>query len=326
MALPPGLDAALERLLYEKNPADLALRALRLSDQYRKGQATRVHDAALDPDDALAYAAARLPATYGALASVLNQVHAAAPDFSPRSVLDVGAGPGTGLWAAVEEFPDIQEISGLEREDAMRALAQTLLKGAVHPALRDTDWTTADILAAPLRAHDLVTASYVLGELAEALDAVTEKLWQAARQVLVVLEPGTPEGFRRIRQVRDRLIQLGGSVLAPCPHDGRCPIADADWCHFSERIPRSRRHRQLKGGVVPYEDEKFSYVAVSRSPISGRPGRILRHPEVRPGWIRLDVCDGDGISSVSVTRSDQAVFRRARKAKWGERWPSSRSE
>ena len=39
-----------------------------------------------------------------------------------------------------------------------------------------------------------------------------------------------------------------------------------DWCHFTQRLPRSRAHKQIKGAELPFEDEKFSYVALTRAP------------------------------------------------------------
>ena len=52
--------------------------------------------------DALAYALARMPATYAAVAAGLNALSEIKPDFAPATLLDVGAGPGTATWAAAE--------------------------------------------------------------------------------------------------------------------------------------------------------------------------------------------------------------------------------
>src|SRR6202042_3033012 len=80
---------------------------------------------------------------------------------------------------------------------------------------------------------DLVTASYVLAELPEKAAAGTARdLWASAAQMLVLVEPGTPAGFARIRAARDALIEAGGHVVAPCTHDKACPLSDSDWCHF----------------------------------------------------------------------------------------------
>ena len=83
--------------------------------------------------------------------------------------------------------------------------------------------------------------------------------------MLIAVEPGNPAGWSRILQVRERLIALGAHIAAPCPHAFACPVVAPDWCH-SRRVARSRMHRRIKFADVPWEDEKFIYLAASREP------------------------------------------------------------
>ena len=46
--------------------------------------------------------AARMPACYAAMYKVLEEVSMRLPTFTPQSMLDFGAGPGTAIWAAHE--------------------------------------------------------------------------------------------------------------------------------------------------------------------------------------------------------------------------------
>lgn len=61
-------------------------------------------------------------------------------------------------------------------------------------------------------------------------------------------------------------------VVAPCPHDGACPMdGTRSWCHFPQRFTRTRLQRSSKvlpGGhpARPYQDERFSYVVLRRRP------------------------------------------------------------
>ena len=322
MTLPPLLEAQLESLLHDVHPHELRESAAHLSERYRSGHSTSAPRAAT-AIDALGYAATRMPATYGAVVQTLSAVHQALPDFAPQSLLDVGSGPGTALWAALAQFPSIADVTALEREPAMRDLGSKLAAFAPDP-LRHAQWLDHGLGQAPLKPHDLIIAAYVVGELRpDEAQSQVKALWEAARGVLVVVEPGTPDGFSRIRRLREDLIRAGAQVVAPCPHSQSCPIADGDWCHFAQRIQRTRRHRQLKGADAPFEDEKFSYVAVTRQGVYDRSSRVLRHPQIESGRITLSLCGPDGLTTQVVTRRDPH-FKEARKTRWGEVFPPGR--
>ena len=42
--------------------------------------------------------------------------------------------------------------------------------------------------------------------------------------MLVLVEPGTPQGFARIREARAALIAEGAHIVAPCTHENVCPM------------------------------------------------------------------------------------------------------
>jgi ribosomal protein RSM22 (predicted rRNA methylase) len=170
--------------------------------------------------------------------------------------------------------------------------------------------------ATSLPRHDLVIAAYSLGEIGA---AAARRLWEAAEVALVVIEPGTPRGFALVRSVRDELVAKGAHVAAPCPTSGACPVVEPDWCHFGARVERSSLHRRVKGGELGYEDEKFSYVALTRSPVEAS-SRVVRRPQHQAGLIVLETCTAEGLRTERVGKRDKEGFRRARKAGWGDRW------
>ena len=62
-------------------------------------------------------------------------------------------------------------------------------------------------LGADKTGADLVVAAYVLAEQPERIaGAIACDLWNVTGQVLVLVEPGTPQGFARIRAARAALI------------------------------------------------------------------------------------------------------------------------
>lgn len=304
----PALNAAIALLLEGVSRKELEQRAGKMSASYRGGGSSAgiVH-----PDDALAYLVARAPATYAALSAAFARVAEMVPGFSPERLLDVGAGPGTAAWASRDAWPSLATVTMVEPNAVFRDLAARLMPDAGIVAGR---------LGMALPRADLVTAAYVLAELPEADAANTAReLWCAASQMLVLVEPGTPGGFARIRAARAALIEAGGHVVAPCTHDNECPLQGDDWCHFSQRLARSRDHMIAKGAKVPFEDERYAYVAVSRGPVADRASaRIIKPPvEGKPG-ITLPLCEVSGLRNAFVARRDKGAFRAARKKEWGD--------
>jgi ribosomal protein RSM22 (predicted rRNA methylase) len=321
MELPPALRLAVDRFLEGTPLEQLRAASERLSGRYR----SETRDGRLHLDDALAvkaYLAARLPATYAAIRASMSYVTEAAPDFAPTSLIDIGAGPGSVLWAAADCWDGIEKATMVEASEAVRSVGRSLAAEATLPA---AEWLAGDATK-PLpavEAADLVTLSYVLDELAPtAIGPLVDRLWALTSGVLLIIEPGTPAGWSRILAVRGRLIEAGANVLAPCPHQKPCPLLAPDWCHFSRRVARSRLHRLTKGADVPWEDEKFIYLAASRMPAPDRAARILAPLHGGKGRIGLKLCLADGEARDDiVSKRDGELFRRVRRLDWGDRLP-----
>jgi ribosomal protein RSM22 (predicted rRNA methylase) len=290
MQLPPSLRTAIDRELEGIALADLARASEALSQRYRaEVQDGRLHLA--DDAAARAYLATRLPATYAAISAALAAVAEARPDFTPQGVL--------------------------EASPAIRAVGERL--GLVLPRV---SWRAArlDVALTDLSPRSLVLLAYVLDELPlAAREPLVKQLWALTDDTLLIVEPGTPAGWKRVLQARDLLIRAGAHILAPCPHAAPCPLATPDWCHFSTRVARSRLHREAKGGTVPWEDEKFIYVAASRR--SGVPAeaRVIAPPRASKAAVTLKLCQDDGYAADRVVAKRAGdSFKTARRLGWGD--------
>jgi ribosomal protein RSM22 (predicted rRNA methylase) len=314
--LPAELSAALNAKLDGVSRNEVAARAEKISRTYRDGGSSR---AIASRTDALAYAAARMPATYAALAASLNALGEIKPEFSPQSLLDVGAGPGTATWAAAEAFASLKTFVLLDANDALGTLARDLAQGSsrlVQMTYQRGDAATVLASSAPA---DLVIASYVVGELGDAeRSKLAALLWTTTADTLVLVEPGTPAGYARIIALREQLIADGAHVVAPCPHDGACPLRMPDWCHFTQRLPRSRAHKQVKGAELPFEDEKFSYLVLSKKAVAGRPSRVLAQPVVGKVEVSAKLCTADGLALIKVPHRNKKAYANARRWRWGD--------
>jgi ribosomal protein RSM22 (predicted rRNA methylase) len=314
--LPAELKAALDARLQGASRNAAAERAALISQTYRDGGGS---SAIRSEADALAYALARMPATYAAVSACLNALHEIRPDFAPTSLLDVGAGPGTATWAAAAAFPSLTSLALLDSNSALRALALDLAGDRTR--LRKITYQLGEARAAlaDSEAADLVIASYMIGEIGGAeRTALAELMWSKTRDMLLIVEPGTPAGYGRIIALRRQLIAAGANVAAPCPHDRECPLPAPDWCHFTQRLPRSRAHKQLKSAELPYEDEKFSYVALTRAPPARHPARVIAQPVVTKVAVTARLCTDQGILNASTTRRQKAAYQRFKKIAWGD--------
>ena len=326
-ALPAALGAALTARLEGVPRQELRSRARRLSEAYRARQPTA--GTIRDETDVLAYALTRLPATYAASIAVLDRLRLEQPDMAPLSLLDTGSGTGAASWAAGVVWPQITQMTMLDRSRSFLDFAAALAAGSGNPALTDADFMTADLASLPQSPSvvDLVVAAYALTELAEAdLAAVAGSLWAkvSAAGALVLIEPGTPRDHARLMRVRDRLITLGARIVAPCPHQADCPMTGGDWCHFSVRLPRSRDHMLLKDGVVPFEDEKFSYLVARRIGASAG-GRMIAPLRVAKPGVTARICGPTGINETFMLRRDKPAFDSLRKKDWGDAVVASRA-
>lgn len=340
MRLPEHIERAIDIVAAGVPGKELARAAEALSTRYRARDTEEARDrSALTDVERVAYAIVRAPATYAAVARVLGEFRQRAPALRVESVLDLGAGPGAATWAALAHVVDITRdtrVTLIEQDRGFIELGRRIMTAAgLHRDAAATaaaadaaeiEWQCADLRATTnLPAHDLVMISYALGELdADAAQRLAERAWVAARQALVIVEPGTPRHFSRLLDVRDRLIRAGAIIAAPCPHDAACPMASAragdDWCHMPARVERTSLHRRLKSAALPYEDEKFSYIVATRDPTLRTPARIVHRPEIQKGFVALTLCTTEGLRREGVPRSRGDAFRRARKADWGDAW------
>ncbi|XWS38190.1 hypothetical protein CRYUN_Cryun19dG0109100 [Craigia yunnanensis] len=249
-------------------------------------------------DETIAYVASRMPAVYSACYRVLSEVRRRLPGFLPTKVLDFGAGTGSAFWAMREVWPkSVEKINLVEPSQSMQRAGRSLIQGLknlplIHSYI-NLQALTKEISKSE-REHDLVIASYVLGEIPSLKDRITivRQLWSLTRDVLVLVEPGTPHGSNIISQMRSHILWMekrkcrkakvnkedskdlidlrsGAFIVAPCPHDGHCPLEKSGkYCHFVQRLQRTtsqRAYKRSKGDPLRgFEDEKFSFVAFRR--------------------------------------------------------------
>lgn len=78
-------------------------------------------------EHAIAYMYKKLPYTYMVYKRILGELKERMPDLKPESILDYGAGLGSGLWASIGVYEDsLKKIAAVEPNTAMRKLGKYL--------------------------------------------------------------------------------------------------------------------------------------------------------------------------------------------------------
>ena len=237
-------------------------------------------------------------------------------------MLDIGSGPGTALWAAVEHWPSLQSLTAWERERAFIALGRQLAKASDNPAISHAHWEQVTLGGAfPRNAgmYDLVVLGHILNELNESLQReVVSFAWEHCTGVLLIVEPGTSAAFPNVRNAREQLLNLGAKTLAPCTHDAPCPLV-GDWCHFPQKLHRPAYQRRAKEGTAGWEESKFSYAAMSRfAPDTPIWGRLIHQPHTSKIGVELTVSSRDGIVKPRVSKRDHKLYRQLSDLRWGD--------
>lgn len=307
MEIPQDLKQEIEKITMGEH-SEIIEKSQIISKKYREndGKGKRL---VTKNKEAIAYAISRMPATYVAVYSALS--HTLENYKSEISTaLDIGAGTGSATWA-INELLNVKQITCLEREIEMQKIGKGLMKN--H--LANTTWKSFDLKDDEIQEKaDLIVASYMINELSEDdRERAIEKMWNATNGLLLIIEPGTPEGFNHILEAREQLLKQGANIVAPCTHNKKCLISQEDWCAFYARVSRSGIQRQAKRGELGYEDEKFSYIAFSREPVQMANNRILRHPQINSGYVKVKLCTSEGIQEKIFSKKDGEIYKKARK-------------
>lgn len=316
MKIPELLEEAIQKEIQGIKIPELKEIAQNLSSRYmnekREGQTLLTKE-----KEALAYSIMRMPATFCAVTVALRNVLNIANSCKIHTVLDIGAGTGSATWA-INELINPDEITCLEREEAMRKVAQRLMKH--NTEMGKVQWINEDITnAKTIKGADLIVASYMINELKqEERKKVIKRLLELESKIILIIEPGTPEGFKNIKEIQKQALENGKYIIAPCTSQAHCKLPKDDWCHTTVRVERNKIHKILKSGDAPYEDEKFSYIAISKENLGTAKSRILRHPIIETGKITLKLCTNGDIEQKIITKKDKELFKQAKKKKCGD--------
>ncbi|CCM03775.1 uncharacterized protein FIBRA_05922 [Fibroporia radiculosa] len=244
------------------------------------------------------------------------------PEWKIKRVIDWGCGTGAGLWATSHSFRDqlhqqahpdsddaqlaestVSEYLGIDKRDGLINIGKNLVKD-VNPSGLSLSWQKSfhdDDKISRSNGEDVIGLSaFMLSSLSTSLARKTlvKGMWESGAGVMVLIDHSSTSGFEAIAEARDFLLRMGRKeledpeteswhvrgchVVAPCPHDGSCPLyhpgASKLVCGFSQRLQRPKFVRKTKNSGVGHEDTGYSYVVIRRGsrpiPPGTKVGRI----------------------------------------------------
>ncbi|EUD66212.1 hypothetical protein C922_03407 [Plasmodium inui San Antonio 1] len=239
------------------------------------------------PESSIAYTLHNFNAHYGVMYRVLHEIRTRVPTFMPKKVLIYSAVPAVAVVAVNELYRSGSSgsssgsnsggnsggnsghhIVAVESSDSFESISKYLTDRIPNVMYQMNLYNIMD-------KYDLIMTSHILLTLYDynARNLYIKNMWNrlSTGGMLIIVESGTPTGFRMIHSIRELFItELKYDrfhFIAPCPHESICPLAltGKDWCHFSQRTHRLSHHIYCKGSRAKNVDElKFSYLVIRK--------------------------------------------------------------
>ncbi len=247
------------------------------------------------------------------------------------SVLDLGSGTGAGLWGllsflaeeqyqlscdlhAVDSVPEnLKSITAFHTAISRRTDAKTLLK----TSLLDLEALSKSSFD---KRYDLIIIMNTLNELSDEsklnlLDLLPQ--WLTDDGVFIIIDPATRAESRGVLSFRDKAVEQGWTVYAPCTRQQQCPaLSDEDnWCH-------SEYKWQRPGFIKTIDDEtgnlrlslKSTYVTLNRAGMTlsdalriTQLSRVVSERFDEKGRTRAILCDSDGREEYILNKRDKTA-------------------
>lgn len=324
--LPPKISEAIYSMLSLPENGRWIANAEKLHERYmtreKDTEASYIHDSL----DVFAYLGLRSAATYAQIAGALLQVQEVMPSWQPISLLDIGCGPGTGVWAAKTLWPSIKTVTCLDQDKNFLTVGKQILEKSeldIH-----ADWQQQNVvtgLGNIPQMYDLVIIANVLNELdPEDAKALVNNALMRCKGILILLEPGTPFGYSII-QTTTKNTARKGTLLAPYI-DNSYVKSDEYWIHFPQRfvrpefLKRIRQHmRDSTLMASDWEEAKYSFVAIGKMlPEETVWGRCIGPMKKQKGFLEVPILTKDKILYVKVLKRHKDQYAFAKELKWGQ--------
>lgn len=324
--LPASIQQAIADMLAKEESDNWVQHAIPLHEKYMGRKSNFGKVTLKSRHDALAYLGLRIPATYAQIYGALDQIKELMPSWKPQSLLDLGSGPGTASWAAKNIWPSIVETTAIDQYFDFLTIGKHLQKSAQMDIAMD--WKQADVKKGVTtldKQFDVVIIANVLNELSSAAaDKVIGQAFDLCKNLLVIIEPGTPTGSSIIENA-SRKLSKAGKLLAPYIQNTFIHTTDY-YIHFSQRFIRPEFQRRIRqymrdtsSMASDWEDAKYTYTVISKIEPELQPwGRCIGLVQTQKGFVEFPLLTKNRIQTVKVMKRNHQQYAFAKDLKWGQ--------
>lgn len=284
-------------------------RADSLSDYFRKPALRR------------AYLGYYMPLYVIKIASLLESLHL---NFKNPKVLDLGAGPLSGIFGAHLAFGGLGKSVAVDREIGPMRAGLEFFEALLEDKKLDIKLCRANLKGPPYFwkpdfKPDIIIMAHMLNEFGSGARHLETKhllISQAMslldkNGILVIIEPASKVSSRDIMSLRDVLYEENQvKIIAPCPEVKNCPLLMSrnNWCHaeFPHQRPKELLEIDRKIGF-DREFLKCSYLVLAK-PEAGyqhQDFRIVSGLMNADGVLRRYACTSKGLLTLSQSVRDK---------------------
>ncbi len=210
---------------------------------------------------------------------------------SNLTVYDYGSGPGTTHLALINQGVQLKAIHNYDcSQKALqihKAWANKICDGQKKHSYQDK-------IFSQIEAHSLGVFNYSFNEMENFPETALR------HEHLLIIEPSTQKVSRRLQKARDFFQAKGFQVIAPCTHQGPCPLlihSKKDWCHQRVFTERPKWLTQIEAQIpIKNKTVTYSYLFLSQSiSANNQPNkaRVIGDTLFEKGKTRQALCRGE---------------------------------
>jgi len=324
--LPEKVSEAITTILSSARYSDWLVHAQNLHTRYMNREKGKNANFVEESQDAAAYLGLRVPATYAQIYSALLQIQESIPSWEPTSLLDVGCGPGTGMWTAKSIWPSITEVVNVDQEKDFLSLGKQIAE--MTDLSVSVTWLQQNIRSLKRKhdeSYDLIIVANVLNELEQKEGVkVLKEIYAKCTGVMIVLEPGTSYGYAIIQKVA-KDFSKAENLISPYVANSFVR-SDEYWIHFSQRFirPLFQRHirqkmRESDLMASNWEETKYAYVAIGKMESEKTVwGRCIGEVKKYKGYLEVPILTKDEIVHKKILKRNKKEYAFVKKLEWGE--------